>query len=243
MSTTYQDLSFTTFPEQVQTFVTMLNMAVSDGAAVTGYQQAMQQGNYNLAQQYFNQITNGNQKFIDATKMNTLMDTCVALQRFYSTDIEPYVEQKQEEWEEKVNKFVYCGNYSSSESYYKNNFVLTTVDGLTQLFICIADAPTATPVTNTSYWRQLTIRGEQGASGITLTFRYTWDSAQTYYVNDVVTYNGSVWACIVQNNNQPPTSSSSYWQLIYTAQQEIYPFTSSTPASSQIGSLWFQIIA
>ena len=242
MSTTYQDLSFTTFPEQVQTFVTMLNMAVSDGAAVTGYQQAMQQGNYNLAQQYFNQITNGNQKFVDATKMNTLMDTCVALQRFYSTDIEPYVENKQQEWEEEIDKFSYCGVYSSLTAYYKNNFVLASVDGINQLFICLSQPPIGTPVTDTTYWRQLTIRGEQGASGITLTFRYTWDSAQTYYVNDVVSYNGSVWACIVQNNNQPPTSSSSYWQLIYPAQQEIYPFTPSTPASSQVGSLWFQII-
>lgn len=242
MSTTYQDLSFTTFPEQVQTFVTMLNMAVSDGAAVTGYQQAMQQGNYTLAQQYFSQITNGNQKIIDATKMNTLMDTCVALQRFYLTDIEPYIEIKQQEWEEKVDKFTYCGVYSSSTSYYKNNFVFTTVDGVDEVFICIQDAPVGTPVTNTTYWRQLTIRGEQGASGITLTFRYTWDSSQTYYLNDVVTYNGSVWACVIQNNNQPPNSSSTYWQLIYTAQQEIYPFSSSTPASSQVGSLWFQII-
>lgn len=242
MSTTYQDLSFTTFPEQVQTFVTMLNMVVSDGAAVAGYQQAMQQGNYNLAQQYFNQITNSNQKFIDATKINTLMDTCVALQRFYSTDIEPYVEQKQEEWEDKVNKFSYCGVYSSSTAYDKNNFVLANVDGINQLFICLTEPPIGTPVTNDTYWRQLTIRGEQGASGITLTFRYTWDSSQTYYINDVVSYNGSVWACIIQNNNQPPTSSSSYWQLIYTAQQEIYPFTSATPASGQIGSLWFELI-
>lgn len=242
MSTTYQDLSFTTFPEQVQTFVTMLNMAVSDGNAVTGYQQAMQQGNYNLAQQYFSQITNGNQKFVDAAKMNTLMDTCVALQRFYSTDIEPYIETKQQLWEEEINKFTYKGIYSSAVGYYKNNFVLANVDGIEQVFICLRDAPTGTPVTNTTYWRQLTIRGEQGISGITLTFRYSWDSSQTYTVDDVVTYNGSVWGCIVQNTNQPPISSSTYWELIYTAQQEIYPFSSSTPASSQVGSLWFEIV-
>ena len=242
MSTTYQDLSFTTFPEQVQTFVTMLNMAVSDGSAVAGYQQAMQQGNYNLAQQYFSQITNGNQKFVDATKMNTLMDTCVALQRFYSTDIQPYIEAKQQIWENEVSQFTYRGLYSSSTEYYKNNFVLAMVNGVDQVFICLTQAPIGTPVTDVNYWRQLTIRGEQGASGITLTFRYAWDSTQTYNVDDVVTYNGSVWACIVQNNNQLPTSNSSYWQLVYTAQQEIYPFSSATPASGQIGSLWFELV-
>ena len=91
MSTTYQSLQFTTFPDDIQSFVTMLNMSVEDGAAVTGYQQAMQAGNNTLARQYYGQITNANQKFIDATKMNTLMDTCVALQKFYKTDIEPYI--------------------------------------------------------------------------------------------------------------------------------------------------------
>lgn len=243
MSTTYPDLSFTTFPEQVQSFVTMLNMAVADGEAITGYQQAMQQGNYELAQQYFSQITNANQKFVDATKMNTLMDTCIALQRFYASDIAPYVTQKQTEWANVVNQFSFAGNYSSSASYKKNNFVLATVDGIDAVFIAISQPPIGTPVTDTTYWRQLTIRGEQGISGVDLTFRYAWDSSQTYYVDDVVTYNDRIWGCLIQNSNQPPTQSSSYWQLIYASQQNIYPFTASDPMVSQVGALWFEIIS
>lgn len=70
-------------------------MTVNDAEAVSGYQAAMEAGNTSLAQQYYAQITNANQKFVDAEKMNTLMDTCVALQRFYLTDIKPYVENKQ----------------------------------------------------------------------------------------------------------------------------------------------------
>ena len=242
MSTTYEDLSFTTFPDQVQTFVTMLNMTVADGPAILGYQQAMQNGDYATAQQYFSQISNGNQKFIDSTKINTLIDTCIALQRFYQTDIEPYVENKQQAWENTVNQFSYQGVYSASISYDKNNFVTATVNGVTHLFICLSQTVAGTPVTNTTYWRQLTIRGEQGPSGIDLSFRYTWDSSQTYYVNDVVSYNGSIWGCVQQNYNEVPSSNSEYWELIYTSQQEIYPFSSTTPSSSQIGSLWFEII-
>lgn len=242
MSTTYEDLSFTTFPEQVQTFVTMLNMTVTDGPAVIGYQQAMQNGDYATAQQYFSQISNGNQKFVDATKINTLIDTCIALQRFYLTDIEPYVENKQQAWENTVNQFSYQGTYSASISYSKNNFVTADINGITQLFLCLSQTVAGTPVTNTSYWRQLTIRGEQGPSGIDLVFRYTWDSSQIYYVNDVVSYNGDVWGCIQQNSNETPSVNSSYWELIYTSHQEIYPFSSNTPISSQTGSLWFEII-
>lgn len=242
MSTTYQDLSFTTFPDQVQTFVTMLNMAVSDGAAVLGYQQAMRNGDTATAQQYFSQIANGNQKFIDSTKMNTLMDTCVALQRFYLTDIEPYVENKQQEWENIVNQFSYQGDYSASVSYNKNNFVTATINGVNQVYLCLTQTPVGTPVTNTTYWRQMTIRGEQGPSGVNLTFRYTWDSSQIYYPDDIVSYGESLWNCILQNSNQTPSENSSYWRLIYTAQQEIYPFSSTTPSSSQTGSLWFEIV-
>ena len=242
MSTTYQDLSFTTFPEQVQTFVTMLNMATSDGSAVLGYQEAMKNGDTATAQQYFSQIANANQKFIDSTKMNTLMDTCVALQRFYTTDIQPYVNNKQQSWENVINQFSYQGNYSPSVSYDKNNFVTADINGVNQVFICLMQTPVGTPVTNTTYWRQLTIRGMQGISGEGLTFRYTWDSSQTYYENDVVSYNDCVWGCTNENANQAPAVNSSYWQLIYKSQQYIYPFSSATPVSSQTGSLWFEIV-
>ena len=117
MSVTYPSLQFTTFPEQVQTFVTMLNMTIADAPAVKGYQQAMEAGNNTLAQQYYNQITNADQKFIDATKMNRLMDTCVALQNFYLTDIQPYIDNLQTTWTDRVDQFNYVGDYSASTLY------------------------------------------------------------------------------------------------------------------------------
>lgn len=242
MSSTYTDLQYTTFPDSVQTFVTMLNISVSDAEAVNGYQQAMRVGDYATAQSYMSQITNGNQKIIDATKFNTLIDTCVALERFYQTDIAPYVENKQEEWQNEIDKFSYVGEYSSSTSYLKNNFVTTTVNGVKQVFICIANTIAGTPVTNTSYWRQLTIRGLQGESGEGLTFRYTWVSSEVYYEQDIVVYNDSIWSCLTTNSNQTPYEGSSYWRLIHSPTQDIYPFSQTQPSSTQVGSLWFQIL-
>ena len=244
MSTTYPDLSYTVFPESIQTFVTMLNMVVADGPAVLGYQQAMQNGDLETAQQYYQQITNADQKFINAEKMNTLMDTCVALQRFYQTDIFPYISDKQTEWASKIDEFEYKGRYSNSTNYYKNNFVVENVNGVDNVFICINDAPVGTYPTNTEYWRQLTVRGAQGVSGDTsLTFRYEWDSSQIYRVQDVVTYDESVWGCIADNTNSPPSISSSYWKLIYSPVQTIYPFSNVQPSSYlEEGNLWFEIL-
>lgn len=240
MSTLYPSLQFTTFPNSIQTFVTMLNMAVEDGAAVTGYQQAMQAGNNTLAQQYYKQITGANQKFIDATKMNTLMDTCVALQKFYKSDIEPYVSSLQTTWENSVNRFNYIGDYSASQQYEIHNFITYNVNGDSIVYICVARPSVGTSPANSNYWRQLSFKGIQGISGENLSFRYAWKSDETYYVEDVVVYDNVVWGCLVQNTNQTPQSGSTYWQSIYTPQQVVYPFTTTEPTNMQEGYLWFK---
>ena len=240
MSTTYQSLQFTTFPDDIQSFVTMLNMSVEDGAAVTGYQQAMQAGNNTLARQYYSQITNANQKFIDATKMNTLMDTCVALQKFYKTDIEPYIQSQQTIWGNRINQFNYVGDYSASTLYAVNNFVTYTTSGVRDVYICIKVPPIGTAPTNTTYWRELSIQGLQGPSGENLSFRYAWDSGEVYYPEDVVVYDNVVWGCLVQNSNQTPQSGSTYWRSIYSPQQVVYPFSTQEPTNMQEGYLWFK---
>lgn len=241
MSNTYPSLQFTTFPDQVQTFVTMLNMAIADGPAIKGYQQAMQNGNNALAQQYYAQITNADQKFIDATKMNKLMDTCVALQKFYLTDIQPYVENLQTEWTNRIEQFNYLGDYSASTLYAVNNFVTYTANGTRNVYICVKVPPIGTAPTNTTYWRKLSIQGLQGPSGENLSFRYGWKSDEIYYPQDVVAYNNVVWGCLVQNSNQTPQSGSTYWNAIYSPEQVVYPFSVEEPTNMQVGYLWFKI--
>ena len=241
MSNTYPSLQFTTFPEQVQTFVTMLNMAIADGPAIKGYQQAMQNGNNALAQQYYAQITNADQKFIDATKMNKLMDTCVALQKFYLTDIQPYVENLQTEWTNRIEQFNYLGDYSASSLYAVNNFVTYTAIGVRNVYICVKVPPIGTAPTNTTYWRKLSIQGLQGLSGENLSFRYGWKSDEIYYPQDVVVYDNVVWGCLIQNSNQTPQSGSIYWKTIYSPEQVVYPFSVEAPTNMQVGYLWFKI--
>ena len=241
MSVTYPSLQFTTFPEQVQTFVTMLNMTVADAPNVKGYQQAMEAGNKTLAQQYYNRITNANRKFVDSTKMNRLMDTCVALQNFYLTDIKPYIDDLQTTWTDRIDQFNYVGDYSASKLYAVNNFVTYTVSGVRNVYICVKVPPVGTAPTNTTYWRKLSIRGLQGPSGENLSFRYAWSSDEIYYPEDVVVYNNVVWGCLVQNSNKTPQSGSTYWRSIYSPQQVVYPFSAQEPTNMEAGFLWFKI--
>lgn len=219
----------------------MLNMTVNDAEAVSGYQAAMEAGNTSLAQQYYAQITNANQKFVDAEKMNTLMDTCVALQRFYLTDIKPYVENKQISWQNTINQFVFKGTYSTGTQYQVNNFVIYTVSGENRVYICIKTPPVGTLPTNTTYWRVMSIKGATGESGTGLTFRYNWQSGEPYYVEDVVTYNNIVWNCLKNNTGVTPGSDDTTWKIIYTPTQNIYPFQADAPANIKTGDFWFQV--
>lgn len=243
MSALYPELPFTSFPDSVQSFVTMLNMAVTDADYVRGYQDAMEQGDSALAQTYYNQIVNANQKFVDATKMNTLMQTCIALQRFYDSDIGPYIETQHTSWENRINQFNYVGVYSATQQYQPNNFVLYNSNGSNRVYICVVAPPVGTLPNNTNYWRELSIQGIQGESGDGVSFRYAWDSSQPYSIQDVVTYSEAVWIATQANTNQPPAEGSAYWSLLFTSGQVVYPFQSAEPSSDvQTGYLWFQII-
>ena len=221
----------------------MINMVASDGSLIKAYQEAMENGNIALAQNYYSQITNANQKFIDATKMNTLMDTCVALERFYKTDIQPYIVNKQSEWQGIINQFSYKNVYSEDVQYAVNNFVLYNFNGINFLYICINTPPTAgiTP-TNTTYWRQLTIQGVKGDSGDGLSFLYAWNSGTDYNLQDLVTFDNILWGCIQPNSNQQPYEGSPYWKKAGSIQQIIYPLQPNAPTGQSIGELWFQTL-
>lgn len=244
MSITYPDLPFTTFPDSIQSFVTMLNMTVEDAEYVKGYQEAVLNNDTASQIYFYSKIVDAPQKFIDSGKINTLMQTCMALERFYGTEIEPFIEEKEANWENRVNQFNYTGTFSNSKQYEINNFVSYNLSGTDRIYICTSRPPVGTLPTNTTYWRELSIQGKQGVSGEGLSFRYAWDSSQSYSLSDTVTYNNSVWIATQASSNKAPSPTSSYWRLIYTPSQNIYPFQKETPTLGlNVGYLWFENIS
>lgn len=79
----------TTFPNSVQTFPTMQDITISDGALIKQYQEAMQKGDVAAAQSALASIANYNNKIITADMLNTLLDTCKAVQEYYDTRYSP----------------------------------------------------------------------------------------------------------------------------------------------------------
>ena len=79
----------TTFPNAIQTFPQMIDLAASDGALAQQYQTAMQAGNLTLAQQILAQIPNTQSKIITADYLNTINDTVVAVEKYFQARYSP----------------------------------------------------------------------------------------------------------------------------------------------------------
>ena len=71
------------FPNEIQTFPQMIDLAASDGTLAQQYQAAMQAGNLALAKQILAQIPNNQNKIITADYLNTINDTVVAVEQYF----------------------------------------------------------------------------------------------------------------------------------------------------------------
>lgn len=79
----------TNFPNQVDTFPTMLDITVEDVELVKQYQDAMETGSYDVAQQALSQIPNNQQKIISAGLMNDVLDCLTATEQYFGDRYSP----------------------------------------------------------------------------------------------------------------------------------------------------------
>ena len=235
----YPDLPLTNFPSNIDTFTTWLNIVASDGVLIQQYQAAIQAENTTLANQILTQIPQATQKIITATDLNKLSQAMLAVERFYLTDIEPYIETQQQSWLTAIQQFSYKGVWQNGTSYVVNNMVSYTVSGLNLIYIATSTPPVGTVPTNTQYWRVLTIQGQPGSSGDGLSYRQEWNSSTTYNTNDAVTYDGAVWMALQSSQNRLPDSSPQYWRLIMNLETVAYPIQDTVPTNLQVDGLWF----
>lgn len=77
----------TNFPNQ--TFPTMQDITDADAALVASYQDYMEAGNLTAAQAALANITNHKNKIITADLINSILDTCVAIQDYYNVRYSP----------------------------------------------------------------------------------------------------------------------------------------------------------
>lgn len=79
----------TNFPNQVDTFPTMLDITAEDAELIKQYQAAMEAGSYDVAQQVLSQIPNGQRKIISAGLMNDVLDGLTATEQYFGDRYSP----------------------------------------------------------------------------------------------------------------------------------------------------------
>ena len=108
----------------------------------------------------------------------------------------------------------YRGTYSSGTTYYVNDIVASGGSA----YICILTS-TGNAVSNTTYWSVLATKGTDGTNGTNGTngtsfiFRQAYASGTAYVANDVVTYNGAAYICILASTGNDPTNTT-YWSVL-----------------------------
>lgn len=239
MSTKYPDLSLTNFPNSLDQFTTFLNIVSSDGPLIGQYQSAMQNGDITLANQILTQIPQATQKIITAVDLNTLSQAMLAIERFYLNDIEPYIDDLHQSWLNTIQQFSYKGVWQNGTSYVTNNLVSYTTSGLNFVYIALSNVPIGISPTNQTYWRLLTIQGQQGASGEGLSYRQEWNSSTQYATNDAVTYDDALWMALQASQNRLPDTNPQYWQLVTNLKTVTYPIQDTVPTNLQVDGLWF----
>lgn len=242
MSILYPDLSNTTFPNSKDTFKQFLDIVISDGNLIKQYQAAVQAGNSSLATQILQQIPAYTQKVLTATDLNKFVDAIIAVERFYDSDIKPYVNEKQAEWQDIIDQFEYRGVFNATTQYLKNNYVSFINNGIEQLYIALSQPPVGTVPTNTTYWRIFSVRGPRGLSGEGLSFVGDWVASTSYTAQDCVNYDNALWGALQDSTGQVPYEGSVYWSLLYRGVTTIYPVTATQPSMQQDGELWFKIL-
>ena len=208
MSTTYTDLTETQFPDKVDDLSRMSDLTVSDVALVNQYYTYYNAGNLAAAAQLLIDNPTLMNKIFNAAKFNILRDALIALQRYYKSDVQTYIDSTRESLQDEIDTFVPMGTYSSSTSYVKNNIVTYSGNG----YICKQSCKGKTPGTTAGadYWQLIASKGDKGDSGTGLTFRGTYSSTTAYTKDDSVTDGHAIWAALKASTGQTLVEGE-YW--------------------------------
>lgn len=79
----------TTFPYEIQEFIEAMDVTAEDGALIKRYQDARNNGDIALANQILSQIPYAANKLVNADKLQTIIDTCAAMQDFFLKKFSP----------------------------------------------------------------------------------------------------------------------------------------------------------
>ena len=219
MSELYTDLTETNFPQAVDTFNRVTDVTLDLLPLVQEYQSLYANGKINEAASLLAENPSLQNCMINAKTINRCYDGIKALQRFYMSDIQKYIEQL----------ITYRGDYSATSSYQKYDVCLYNGSA----YLCISNASIGILPSNQDYFIQITLKGDTGKPGLGLSFLGQWDSNTLYPKDACVTYNNVLYASTQDENlSRTPSLTSQYWNVIFSL-SEATSFDNSNTTTTQ----------
>ena len=176
-------------------------------------------------------------KFI-AEIINSISDELYSIEEDYYNNTNEYLNNLTEQFQLIIDNYKYLGDWNSEQEYRIYNIV--TYSNKYYLYINNSSSYGVLP-TNSSYWCELDLKGEDGADGIGVDFKGIWDSSVTYAPLDGVYYNGVIWCCKINNTNEAPSISSSYWESVITFHKAKIISSTTEPSDKYNGLIWMEM--
>lgn len=204
MGTIYADLN-SNFPDKVSTMTRVQDVSAAMKPYVDQYYAYYDRGDFDSANAVLTSHPELLNMIINANIFNNLRDEIIATQRTFRDDVQSYI----------FNVVKNRGAWNSYTKYIKYNVVYYAIGETQNPYMAIADdVPIGTAPTNINYWYPLSIKGDQGVSGLGLTPRGAWSEYVQYYQHDMVSYNNVLWAANEDNIGYFPSDSSTVWYSV-----------------------------
>lgn len=176
-----------------------------------------------------------NPYMITVDDYNLIVSAIKNIEDFQKNSIDGYIQTKQNEFNATLQKFSSKGLYDSATTYQQWNIVTFNYETYMSLK---DDNLNHTPDNNPNWWQKISYRGAQGQPGIGLVMCGVYNNTTTYYANQAVNYNGSIYYALQTTTGNTPSISSQYWALF---QANVAPIIQDSPPSNIInGQVWIQ---
>lgn len=178
-------------------------------------QQDLQLTSKTLADQYYTYFKNGqitaahnlldnntslNSQATKASYINEITTGITELETLFFTNVINNLANKLQTYINNIDNCIYINTYDSTVAYNKFNFVLYEYN----TYMCIQSAEAGITPTNTAYWINIGLRGENGSPGIGIKYIGEWESTTQYNMYDMVTYNNSLYVAFEDNTGYNP---------------------------------------
>ena len=171
-----------------------------------------------------------------ADLLNILASGILDLESRYNTAVPLFLSNLANQYFTLISNFISQSTWNTSAQYTPFNFVVYN----NEVYMCISQPPVGTEPTNTTYWLYLGLQGIAGAAGLDVNMRYTWNSANTYNVNDLVVYGQNIYVALAQNTNVVPDSDSNTWGIFITTNPGQINVGTTAPTNPVQNEIWFQ---